>query len=112
MNIIGLKKANCKNCYKCIKVCPVKSIKISDEQAHIISDECILCGTCLHACPQNAKTLSSDLEKVKEFIRHGEEVYVPMRGYYELDTIPIESIAMVADGVDDFFEVHVGFASE
>lgn len=82
MNIIGLKKANCKNCYKCIKVCPVKSIKISDEQAHIISDECILCGTCLHACPQNAKTLSSDLEKVREFIRHGEDVYVSLAPSY------------------------------
>ena len=36
MSIIGLQKANCKNCYKCIKVCPVKSIRLASEQAQII----------------------------------------------------------------------------
>ena len=33
MSIIGLKKANCKNCYRCVKVCPVKSIRVADGQA-------------------------------------------------------------------------------
>lgn len=67
MSIIGLQKANCKNCYKCIKVCPVKSIRLASEQAQIIEADCILCGKCLNTCPQNAKTLSSDLDKVKGF---------------------------------------------
>ena len=46
-SIIGLKKANCKNCYRCVKVCPVKSIRVADGQATIIDRDCILCGTCL-----------------------------------------------------------------
>ena len=46
MSIIGLQKANCKNCYKCIKVCPVKSIRLASEQAQIIEADCILCGKC------------------------------------------------------------------
>lgn len=50
MSIIGLQKANCKNCYKCVKVCPVKSIKVENEQAKIIDRDCILCGTCLEQC--------------------------------------------------------------
>lgn len=25
--VLGLKRSNCKNCYKCIRHCPVKSIK-------------------------------------------------------------------------------------
>ena len=54
MSIIGLQKANCKNCYKCIKVCPVKSIRLASEQAQIIEADCILCGKCLNTCPQNA----------------------------------------------------------
>ena len=65
MSILGLKKANCKNCYKCVKVCPVKSIKVENEQAKIIDSACILCGRCLAECPQNAKTLTSELDKVK-----------------------------------------------
>lgn len=27
---LQLKKSNCKNCYKCIRNCPVKSIKFAD----------------------------------------------------------------------------------
>ena len=59
---ITLKKSNCKNCHKCIRNCPVKSIRFSAGQAHIISDECILCGHCLVVCPQNAKQIVSELE--------------------------------------------------
>ncbi|MFI3206178.1 MAG: [Fe-Fe] hydrogenase large subunit C-terminal domain-containing protein [Clostridia bacterium] len=73
---LKLKKSNCKNCYKCIRNCPVKSIKFADGQANIISDECILCGQCLVVCPQNAKEIRSDAYKAKEFIKNGEKVVV------------------------------------
>lgn len=62
---LTLKKSNCKNCYKCIRHCPVKSIRFSGNQAHIISDECILCGQCFVVCPQNAKEITDSTEKVK-----------------------------------------------
>lgn len=63
--ILRLKKSNCKNCYKCIRHCPVKAIRFSAGQAHVVGDECILCGQCFAICPQNAKQISSDLEKVR-----------------------------------------------
>ena len=78
MSVIGLKKANCKNCYKCLKVCPVKSIRVVNEQAQIIDDDCLLCGTCLASCPQNAKTLTSSLDQVKEMVAAGEKVTVSL----------------------------------
>lgn len=82
MSIISLKKANCKNCYKCVKVCHVKSIKVVDEQAQIIDKDCILCGRCLSECPQNAKTMSSDLDKVKQFISDGRRVVLSLAPSY------------------------------
>ena len=82
MTIIGLKKANCKNCYKCIKVCPVKSIKVENAQAKIIDNACILCGKCLSECPQNAKTLSSSLETVKGYLNAGEKVVLSLAPSY------------------------------
>ncbi len=82
MGIIGLKAANCKNCYKCVKVCPVKSIKFENAQAQIIDRDCILCGTCLEQCPQNAKTLTSDVAIVKEFIQKGEKVILSVAPSY------------------------------
>ena len=52
---LKLKKSNCKNCYKCIRNCPVKSIKFLDDQAYILEQDCILCGNCFVNCPQDAK---------------------------------------------------------
>ena len=62
---LQLKKSNCKNCYKCIRNCPVKSIKFADGQANIIPDECILCGRCFVNCPQDAKQIRDDVPRVK-----------------------------------------------
>ena len=62
---LKLKKSNCKNCYKCIRHCPVKSIRFSGNQAHIVKDECILCGRCFVVCPQNAKQIADSTEIVR-----------------------------------------------
>ena len=62
---LKLKKSNCKNCYKCIRHCPVKSIRFSGNQAHIVQNECILCGRCFVVCPQNAKQIADSTEVVR-----------------------------------------------
>jgi len=74
MSVINFKEANCRNCYKCIRYCPVKAIKVNNEQAEIVDYMCIACGRCLNVCPQNAKTVRSDIEKVKAFIKKGDKV--------------------------------------
>lgn len=78
MDCLTLKKSNCKNCYKCIRHCPVKAIRFSGNQAHIIGDECILCGHCFVVCPQNAKEIVNETEKVKVLINSGDPVYVSL----------------------------------
>lgn len=77
-NCLTLKKSNCKNCYKCIRHCPVKSIRFSGNQAHIIGNECILCGQCFVVCPQNAKQIVDETEKVKVLLQGGEPVIVSL----------------------------------
>lgn len=72
---LKLNKSNCRNCYKCIRHCPVKSIRFSGNQAHIISSECILCGHCYAVCPQNAKKIVSEVEKTKVLMYSGAPVY-------------------------------------
>lgn len=75
MSTIRFKKANCKNCYKCLRSCPVKAIAFKNGQAEIIEEECIVCGKCLSVCPQNAKTVKNDTDKVKKYISKKEKVY-------------------------------------
>ena len=77
-NCLTLKKSNCKNCYKCIRHCPVKAIRFSGNQAHIIGNKCILCGQCFVVCPQNAKEIVDETEKVKVLLQSGDPVIVSL----------------------------------
>jgi iron only hydrogenase large subunit-like protein/uncharacterized Fe-S cluster-containing protein len=75
---IRLKKSNCKNCHKCIRHCSVKSIRFSDAQANIVSEECILCGECFVACPQNAKEIRNDIGAARALLCSGAPVYASL----------------------------------
>ncbi|HHY91406.1 MAG TPA: 4Fe-4S dicluster domain-containing protein, partial [Clostridiales bacterium] len=74
MSVFNFSKANCQNCYKCLRTCPVKAIKIKDEQAEIVEERCIDCGQCLIVCPQHAREIKSDLAEVKEAIAEQKRV--------------------------------------
>ena len=74
MDILQFKKANCKNCFKCLRDCSVKAIAFRDGQAEILNEDCLLCGHCLTVCPQNAKEARNDTEQVREMIRSGHQV--------------------------------------
>ncbi len=111
-NCLTLKKSNCKNCYKCIRHCPVKSIRFSGNQAHIVNNECILCGQCFVVCPQNAKEISSEVEKVKVLIQSGDPVYVSLAPSFiaNYDGIGIEPMreALKKLGFADAEETAIG----
>ena len=112
INCLRLKKSNCKNCYKCIRHCPVKSIRFSGNQAHIIGDECILCGHCFVVCPQNAKEIVDDTEKVRVLIQSGAPVYVSLAPSFiaNYEGVGIESMreALQKLGFADVEETAVG----
>lgn len=71
-------KNNCQDCYKCVRRCPVKAIKIEDGSAMIVPDLCIACGTCYRVCPAKAKQARNDLTRAKHLIQSGKDVYVSL----------------------------------
>ena len=109
---LRLKKSNCKNCYKCIRHCPVKSIRFSGNQAHIVGNECILCGQCFVVCPQNAKEITGEVEKVKVLIQSGAPVYATIAPSFiaNYDGVGIEQMrtALQALGFADAQETAIG----
>lgn len=67
--VLQFKKVNCKNCYKCVRYCPVKAIKICNHQAQIIESQCILCEKCTLVCPQNAKVERNLIPEIEKEIQ-------------------------------------------
>ena len=71
---LEFRNAKCKDCYKCLRECPVKAIEVKNHQARIIESRCILCGHCTLICPQNAKVVHSSLDEVKQILNSGAKV--------------------------------------
>ncbi|MGM9619807.1 MAG: [Fe-Fe] hydrogenase large subunit C-terminal domain-containing protein [Oscillospiraceae bacterium] len=71
---LDFEPAKCRDCYRCLRECPVKAIRIIDHQARIIPERCILCGNCTRVCPQNAKTVHSQLEEVRRLLNSQSDV--------------------------------------
>ncbi|MBQ8409409.1 MAG: PAS domain-containing protein [Clostridia bacterium] len=111
-NCLTLKKSNCKNCYKCIRHCPVKAIRFSGNQAHIIGNECILCGHCFVVCPQNAKEIVDSTEKARVLLQSGDPVIVSLAPSFvaNYDGVGIEAMrrALKKLGFHDVEETAIG----
>ena len=71
---LEFKKARCKDCYKCLRECPVKAIEVKNHQAQIIKERCILCGRCTVVCPQNAKIVHSEKDEVDSLLLSNDNV--------------------------------------
>ena len=82
--IMRLKEANCRNCYKCVRACPVKAISILGDHAEIEERRCIYCGKCYIVCPQDARDLIGDLDRVKNMIAEGEKIYVSLSSAFAI----------------------------
>lgn len=112
MDCLTLKKSNCKNCYKCIRYCPVKSIRFSGNQAYIIGNECILCGHCFVVCPQNAKQIVDETEKVKVLLQGDNPVIVSLAPSFiaNYEGVGIEAMkrALTKLGFSDVEETAIG----
>ena len=109
---LKFKKSNCKNCYKCIRHCPVKAIRFSGNQAHIIGNECILCGRCFVVCPQNAKEIADETEMVRVMLESDKPIIASLAPSFiaNYDGVGIESMraALKKLGFYDAEETAIG----
>ncbi|MBW9158176.1 [Fe-Fe] hydrogenase large subunit C-terminal domain-containing protein [Clostridium tagluense] len=112
MSILKLKKANCKNCYKCIRNCPVKSIEVKDHQAQILERDCILCGNCILTCPQDAKEVRNDLEIAKNLVRGDKDIIASVApsfiANYDVSTFEAFKDILKKLGFSDAYETAEG----
>ena len=109
---LTLKKSNCKSCFRCVRKCPIKAIRFSGNQAHIIGNECILCGNCVVQCPQNAKEIADGIEKTRVMLQSGEPIVASLAPSFiaNYDGVGIESMrrAIKKLGFHDVEETAIG----
>lgn len=87
-------KNNCQDCYKCVRECPVKAIKIEDGSAQIVAELCVACGKCYKVCPVRAKQDRDDVTRAKNLIAAGEKVYISLAPSWiaEFDNVTKEQL--------------------
>lgn len=82
MVVIETGFGQCQDCYKCIRYCPLKAIRIHQGRAEIIEEECINCGLCTQVCPQQAKVLVNQWSVLQGWLKGKEEVVVSLAPSY------------------------------
>lgn len=73
---------DCQDCYKCIRECKLKAIKVINNSAQILHEDCIYCGSCTLVCPVNAKKVRNDLPRVKSLLKRNNNVVVSLAPSY------------------------------
>ncbi|MDE6402045.1 MAG: 4Fe-4S binding protein, partial [Clostridiales bacterium] len=112
---MDFQKADCKNCYKCLRSCPVKAIDARDDQAKIIESRCILCGHCTLVCPQNAKSVHNDTQNIEQLLAKNKRVIASVAPAF-VSSFGMRSFepfrtALKALGFADAFETSDGAAA-
>lgn len=114
VNYLEFKNARCKDCYKCLRECPVKAIEVIKHQAQIIDKRCILCGKCTSVCPQNAKKVHSEKEAVLKLLQSGKKVVASVApsfvSSFGVKDFNVFKIALGKLGFSDAEETAVGAA--
>ena len=79
---IYTEKRECQDCYKCVRNCPVKAIKVEAGCAAVIADMCVFCGQCVEVCPAHAKRVRDDLTRTKQLLAADRRVIVSLAPAY------------------------------
>jgi iron only hydrogenase large subunit-like protein len=74
--------SNCRDCYRCVRHCPVKAIQIKDAHAVILYDRCTFCGTCVNECPNSVKVIRDDTDRVRMAFLSKRKVIVSLAPSY------------------------------
>ena len=85
LEAIYTEETNCQDCYKCIRHCPVKAIKIENHSASIIHSQCIFCGKCVSVCPSGAKKLRNDVQTAQFLLKQSKPVILSLAPTYPID---------------------------
>jgi len=101
----------CRDCYKCVRVCPVKAIQVVDQRATVVRQRCITCGKCVDICPSHAKKIRTDVQRAKNLINTNKRVIASLAPSYASEFPTTKEALLVALkklGFSDISETAIG----
>ena len=98
LNPIYTEPAQCQDCYKCIRECPIKAISVEQGHAKVLSELCILCGHCVTVCPAKAKRVRDDLPLARQIVKNSRCAVLSLAPSFasEFAGVPVAAIAACA----------------
>lgn len=107
-------ETECQDCYKCVRHCHCKAIRIVNGKASVIPEACVACGECVKVCPAHAKKIRSDLGRLKQMLHSRDRIFASIApshaGYFKsvgigrlaaaLKKIGFEAVSETAHGAE------------
>ncbi|MBE6395091.1 MAG: [Fe-S]-binding protein [Lentisphaerae bacterium] len=102
----------CQDCYKCVRHCHCKAIRIVDGKASVIAENCVACGECVKVCPSHAKKIRTDLPRLRQLLGTNVKLYASIApsftAYFPGTTIGQLAAALKKIGFAGVAETAVG----
>jgi Na+-translocating ferredoxin:NAD+ oxidoreductase RNF subunit RnfB len=74
MPVVEIVSKTCRDCYRCLRKCPVHAITVQEGHARVVAERCLYCGQCVRECPRRAIRVRGGVAAVKEMIASGTPV--------------------------------------
>ncbi|MCQ2981741.1 MAG: PAS domain-containing protein [Treponemataceae bacterium] len=98
---IYTEQTECQDCYKCVRQCPCKAIRVENGHAMVVPQLCVLCGSCVINCPAHAKHIRDDLSRTKQLLNVKPKVIASLAPSFasEFDDYPVEVVIAALKGL-------------
>lgn len=110
--VIVTDSSKCKQCYSCVRNCPVKAVRIKDGKAEIVQSRCIQCGNCVEHCSRDAKMIMNSIQAVQGLIHSKHRTIAILAPSYIVGLYPLSPEEVIQKlgllGFDEVWEAAIG----
>jgi PAS domain S-box-containing protein len=111
-SVIVTDSSKCKQCYTCVRNCPVKAVRIKDGKAEVIQSRCIQCGNCVKHCSRKAKKIKNYIPATESILSSGKKTIALLAPSYAAGLYPLFPEEVIRNlgkiGFDEAWEAAIG----
>lgn len=60
-NSLHIEPGKCKECFRCLRACPAKALRLRGGRPEVLAHLCLDCATCIASCPNGAMTMTGTI---------------------------------------------------